>query len=461
MDIEKTYNIYFIGIGGIGMSALARYFKHLGKNVAGYDRTHTKLTETLENEEINIHYSDNTALISNEFKTDKKNVLVIYTPAVSKKNTELNYFINNKFEVVKRSEVLGSIIHGKNGIAVAGTHGKTTVSSMIAHIFNNSKLGCNAFLGGIASNYNTNFITNNKSNYVVVEADEFDRSFLQLSPEFVVITSIDADHLDIYGTRKELVKSFNSFASQISPNGKLLINKKVSGEINVRSDILKYTYSINEKSDFYIREYKISEGHYVVTLASPFGIIKDIQIGIPGILNIENAVAAMAVAILEGIESNSIKAAMAGYKGVNRRFEYIIRTNNLVFIDDYAHHPVELEACISSVRELYREKKITGIFQPHLYSRTNDFADDFAKSLSLLDELILLDIYPAREQPVKGVSSKLIFDKVSVKSKILTTKEEFWKIFPKQNYEVLLTLGAGDIDKMVIPIKEQLLDKIK
>ena len=443
------------------MSAIARYFKYIGKNVTGYDRTSTELTKILQKEGFDIHYSDDINLIPSEIKLDKENVLVIYTPAIHKDNTELNHFIENGYEVMKRSKVLGLIIADKKGIAVSGTHGKTTISTMLAHIFNNSDLGCNAFLGGIATNYNSNLISNKESEYVVVEADEFDRSFLQLSPNLAIITSIDADHLDIYGEREQMVQSFNQFVNQIKPNGKLLIKSNIADEINVRADVLKYTYSYQSKSDFYVRDYKIENGKYIINLASPFGIIDHIEIGIPGKVNVENAVAAIAIAVLEGIESEQIKNALSSFRGVKRRFEYIINKNDLVFIDDYAHHPEELNACISSIKELYPEKKITGIFQPHLYTRTRDFADDFAKSLSALDELILLDIYPARELPIEGVSSEIIFKNVHIENKTLTTKENLLNVLENRSFEVLLTLGAGDIDMIVEPIKELIIKRIQ
>ena len=371
-------------------------------------------------------------------------------------HSELNYFISNEFDVIKRSKVLGLIISEKKGIAVAGTHGKTTVSSMIAHIFSHSDYGCNAFLGGILVESNTNLLVNNKSNYVIVEADEFDRSFLQLSPFFGVITSMDADHLDIYETKENLQESFHQFACQVVNGGKILVKKNIVDQIECKN-VLKYTYSISEKADFYIRNIEIENGNYIIALATPFGIVKDIVIGVPGKINVENAVAAMAVAIIEGIESDQIKEAIKSFAGVKRRFEYVIKTKELVFIDDYAHHPEELKAFINSVRELYPDKKITGVFQPHLYSRTKDFAKEFGKSLSLLDELILLDIYPAREFPIKGVSSALIFNEVTLSDKTLTSKEDFWKIIENKDFEIIVTLGAGDIDKMVPQLKEYLL----
>jgi UDP-N-acetylmuramate--alanine ligase len=457
LNIRTIHSVYFIGIGGIGMSALARYFKNEEKNVAGYDRTMTALTNTLEDEGCDIHFDDDIALIPDSFKNEKDKVLVIYTPAIPQSHSELNYFINNDFEVIKRSKALGLIIKDKKGIAVAGTHGKTTVSSIITHIFDSSELGCSAFLGGILTKYNSNYIANNKSEVVIVEADEYDRSFLQLSPAVAVITSMDADHLDIYGDLKTMVISFNQFAEQVQKNGILLINSKISSEIQCRDDILKYTYSLEDKSDFYVRECKIEQGKYIIAVASPFGIINDIEVSIPGKINVENTVAAIAVAMLQGIESDHIRSSVSSFEGIKRRFEYIINDNDLVYIDDYAHHPEELSASISSVSELYPDKKITGIFQPHLFSRTRDFADEFAVSLSMLDELILLDIYPARELPIENVDARLIYDKIKSENKTLTTLDNLVDVVKTKDVEILITLGAGSIDKMVEPIKNYLL----
>ncbi|MCK5823024.1 MAG: UDP-N-acetylmuramate--L-alanine ligase [Bacteroidales bacterium] len=456
MNINSIHNVYLIGIGGIGMSAIARYFKSLNLNVAGYDKTPSPLTDELINEDINIHFDDNVTNIPKLYKTDINSTLIIYTPAIPKNNFEYNYFKKNNFQIYKRSKILGLISNNKQGVAVAGTHGKTTVSTLIAHILKQSKLDCSAFLGGISNNYNSNLLLSSKSNLVVVEADEFDKSFLQLFPYFAVVTSVDADHLDIYGDEKNLNASFVQFIKQIKENGKLLIKKGLDlrGELN--KGVKKYTYSLNEEADFYANKINLSNGIYYVDIVSSGKIFKDVEIGMPGLFNVENSIAAFAVAYLLGVEEKNIRDALANSKGVKRRFNYIIKTNNLVYIDDYAHHPKELKAAISSARELFLDKKITGIFQPHLYSRTRDFAADFAKSLELLDCLILLDIYPAREMPIQGVSSKIIFDKVNIENKILCSKSELINILRKQDSQVILTLGAGDIDRLVQPIKEYL-----
>ena len=456
MNIENIHNVYFIGIGGIGMSAIARYFKSLNMNVAGYDKTPSALTNELINEGINIHFDDNVKNISKLHTADIDNTLVIYTPAIPENNSELNYFKNHNFEIYKRSKVLGLIANNKQGIAVAGTHGKTTVSTLIAHILKQSKLDCSAFLGGISNNYNSNLLLSNKSNFVVVEADEFDKSFLQLYPYFAVVTSVDADHLDIYGDKKHLEKSFLKFISQIQKTGKLLIKKSVNITNELSSDVEKFTYSLNSKADFFANEITLINGTYFADIVTPDKIFKKVEIGLPGLFNVENSIAAFAVAYLLGVDENDIRAALITSKGVRRRFNYILKTDNLIYIDDYAHHPNELKACISSARELFPNKKLTGIFQPHLYSRTRDFATQFAKSLELLDSLILLDIYPARELPIEGVSSKIIFDKVNIDNKIICTKNELINILKEQDLQVLLTLGAGDIDRLVKPIKEYL-----
>ncbi len=456
MNIKNIHNVYFIGIGGIGMSAIARYFKSLNLNVAGYDKTPSALTDELINEGINIHFDDNIKNIQELYTTDIDRTLIIYTPAIPKNHSELNYFKNNNFEIYKRSKVLGLIANDKQGIAVAGTHGKTTVSTLIAHILKQSKLDCSAFLGGISNNYNSNLLLSNKSNLVVVEADEFDKSFLQLYPYFAVVTSVDADHLDIYGDKKHLEEAFAQFINQIKVNGKLLIKKNVDIIYELKKDVEKFTYSLNSKADFFAKEIILINGTYFADIVTPDKIFKKVEIGLPGLFNVENSIAAFAVAYLLGVDENDIRAALITSKGVRRRFNYILKTDNLIYIDDYAHHPNELKACISSARELFPDKKLTGIFQPHLYSRTRDFATQFAKSLELLDSLILLDIYPARELPIEGVSSKIIFDKVNIENKFICKKSELLNILKKQDLQVLLTLGAGDIDRLVKPIKEYL-----
>ena len=523
MNIKNINNIYFIGIGGIGMSAVARYFKSLGKNVAGYDRTQTDLTDDLKNENIALHFADDVNLIPLYFKdiANKAQTLIIYTPAIPDNHKELNYFKSLHYIVLKRSEILGLITKHHNLIAIAGTHGKTTVSSIIAHLFIQLDHQCCAFLGGIPKNYNTNFISRDEArlvstrllsdssaksaswqerkkvlsanwrkdlggagagNYMIVEADEYDRSFLKLSPYIGVITSLDADHLDIYKNKYQLKSSFSQFIKQIKPKGKLLIKKGIDlpesegpGSRDearlVSTEIEHFTYALDSEANFFAKNISLSpdealaksgkNGLYVFDLVTPTKVIKKLTFNLPGLMNLENAIAAIAVAYLSGIDPDSIRNPLKTFPGVKRRFDFQIKTDNLIFIDDYAHHPEELNACITSVKELFPGKKITGIFQPHLFSRTRDFADEFAKSLDLLDELILLDIYPAREMPIKGVSSKLIFNKLKIKHKTLCSKNELIALLKNKNIQVLLTLGAGDIAQLVKPIKQYLNSKIK
>ena len=460
MDIKKIHSVYLIGIGGIGMSAIARYFKSLGLNVAGYDKTPSTLTDELINEGINIHFDENIQNIPELYTTDINKTLIIYTPAIPNNHSELNYFKINNFQIYKRSKILGFIANDKQGIAVAGTHGKTTVSALIAHILKQSKFDCSAFLGGISNNYNSNLLLSSKSDFVVVEADEFDKSFLQLYPYFGIVTSVDADHLDIYGDKQHLEESFAQFIHQIKVNGKLLIKKNININYELNKGVEKFTYSLNSKADFYANNITLNNGIYYVDIVTPDKTVKNVEIGLPGLFNVENSIAAFAVAYLLGVDENDIRKSLSTSKGVKRRFNYIIKTNNLIYIDDYAHHPNELKASISSTRELFPDKKITGIFQPHLFSRTRDFAKEFAKSLELLDSLILLDIYPARELPIEGVSSKIIFDKVNIENKILCSKSELINILKQQDLQVVLTLGAGDIDRLVQPVKEYLETKI-
>jgi len=459
MDLRKIEYVYFIGIGGIGMSAIARYFFSTGKLVAGYDRAFTDLTADLISEGISIHFSDNIDLIPENFrdKAEPEKILIIYTPAIPESHKELTYFINNGFLVFKRSEVLGVIANSQIGIAVAGTHGKTTVSTMIAHILNQSDTGCNAFLGGISKNYNSNMLISGKSKYVVVEADEFDRSFLQLYPHLEVITSLDEDHLDIYSDKDQLKDSFIQFIKQIKPGGKLLINRKIDIEPGIIKDVEIFTYSLNSGADIYADNIILKNGKYRFDLISPGLIIKNIEPGIAGIVNVENSVAAAGVAVILGVNEEYIRSSLKSFEGIRRRFDFKIQTENLVYIDDYAHHPEEIKAFINSVRKLFPGKKITGIFQPHLFSRTRDFAEEFAKSLDQLDELILTEIYPAREAPISGINSKIILDKVTIKEKKICEYENLVDSLSGLNLEVLLTLGAGDIDKLVEPIQNQLL----
>jgi UDP-N-acetylmuramate--alanine ligase len=459
MSLERFKNIYFIGIGGIGMSALARYFKSLGKNVSGYDKTSTPLTDELNAEGIAVHFNDDVERVKLEIGNSKLETLIVYTPAIPKEHLELNYFLKNNFTVMKRSEVLGEITKNNFTIAVGGTHGKTTTSSMIAHILKSSGKDCTSFLGGISKNYNSNFFSSNKiseKNIVVVEADEYDRSFLTLQPDIAVITSMDADHLDIYGDKKFLEESYRLFARQVKKSGLLIYKDGLPLE---DLDVIKKSYSATQHGDYSATEIEIKNHHYHFNWNDKVSTIKNLSSEMPGLHNVENAVAAIAVAENLGISHEEISEAIRTYTGVNRRFDYQVKKENVVYIDDYAHHPEELRACISSVRELYPDKKITGIFQPHLFSRTRDFVDGFAKSLSMLNELMLLDIYPARELPMEGVTSKIIFDKVTIENKILCSKENSLEELKKKNIEVLLTLGAGDIDQLVVPIKNYLINK--
>ncbi|MBL4653203.1 MAG: UDP-N-acetylmuramate--L-alanine ligase [Flavobacteriales bacterium] len=449
MSLEKINKVYFLGVGGIGMSALARYFNSLGKEVLGYDKSETVLTNQLEKEGIEVHYTDSPSRIPADVD------LVVYTPAIPSDLEEYKHCWGKGYVMKKRSEVLGMITDDSFTLAVAGTHGKTTTSSILAHLLKQS-VGCNAFLGGISKNYNSNVLFTENAKNTVVEADEYDRSFLTLHPNMAIITSMDADHLDIYGDHSKLLESFELFSSQIRAGGALILNKKLEDKLSPSCDVI--TYSITEKADYYLDNIEIIDGNYVFSVQAQSGLISDIKFGLPGRHNVENAIAAVAVADQLKVSHQEIKSALESFKGIKRRFEYIIKQHDLVYIDDYAHHPEELKATISSVKELYPENKITGVFQPHLYSRTRDFSDEFAKSLDLLDEVILLDIYPAREQPIEGVTSEMLLRKVTIKNKMVSTKTELVAELKQRKLEVLLTMGAGDIDKLVEPIKNELLN---
>lgn len=444
MNLKNVNSVYFLGIGGIGMSALARYFISLGCKVAGYDKTKTSLTQALEQEGVQVHYDENTEAIPTEIKNNEPNTLVIFTPAIPKNNVEYLFFINQKIRLYKRAEVLGLITQNYFTIAVAGTHGKTTTSSIIAHVLNECGVDCIAFLGGISLNFNSNLLLNNNAKTVVVEADEFDRSFLTLSPNIAIVTSIDADHLDIYGDKEEMHKSYQDFVNKIDKNGVLITKPEIKQKIQFKNTS---TYHLKSQADYLPSEVKVENGSYFLTINQD-----KIKLGFPGIHNVENSLAAYVVAKKLNLDSAKISKALASYIGVKRRFEYHVKSPNIVYIDDYAHHPEELRMCISSVKELYPNKKITGVFQPHLFSRTRDFLDEFASSLSVLDELILLDIYPARELPIPGITSQLIIDKATAKDKKLLTKATLLDHVAANNFEVLLTLGAGDIDVFVEPI---------
>ncbi|MBW6482536.1 MAG: UDP-N-acetylmuramate--L-alanine ligase [Vicingaceae bacterium] len=461
MNLKNLHTVYFLGIGGIGMSALARYFVAIGCKVYGYDKTKTNLTTQLEKESIVVHYNENTALIPTEIKTNQPDTLVVYTPAIPKNNKELLFFKENNMHIYKRSEVLGLISQNYFTIAVAGTHGKTTTSSIIAHLLQQCGVACNAFLGGISLNFNSNLLLNNEAKIMVVEADEFDRSFLTLSPDIAIITSLDADHLDIYEDKAAMHKAYQDFTLKIKVGGTLITKNEHLKTLKLPSTQKVKTYSITENADYQAKNRKISNENFVVDIKTPTQLINNVEIGLPGIHNTENALAAFVVADLLQINSEKIKIALANYKGVHRRFEYHIKTPNLIYLDDYAHHPTELTACILSVKELYPNKKITGIFQPHLYTRTRDFANEFAESLSLLDALILLDIYPARELPIEGVTSQMLLDKVTIKDKKIVKKENVINELKLNEIEVLLTLGAGNIDELVEPITEYLTNNKK
>ena len=456
--MNNINSVYFIGIGGIGMSNLARYFLSKGKMVAGYDRTETSLTKELVKEGANIHYIDSKDLIPITF-TDIAHTLVVYTPAIPSDSVELNYFKQNGFDLHKRAEVLGLITKQSKALCCAGTHGKTTTSSMLAHILRQSHLDCNAFLGGILRNYDNNLLLSDKSEYTVVEADEYDRSFHWLHPYMALITSVDPDHLDIYLTEQAYLESFEKFTSLIQSGGALVIKHNIKLQPRLKEDVRLYTYS-EEKGDFHAQNIRIGNGEIYFDFVTPKETITNIKLGVPVKINIENSVGAMALAWLNGATPDELRKGISTFQGAKRRFEFILKTDKIVMIDDYAHHPQELAASITSVKALYPDRKVTGVFQPHLYSRTKDFAPDFARSLSLLDELILLDIYPAREKPIEGVTSEIIFNKVTCPKTICSKDQLLDLITSKNDIEVLLTVGAGDIDQLLMPIKEILERKI-
>lgn len=458
MNINTIKAVYFIGAGGIGMSALVRYFLSKGKKVGGYDRTPSELTEKLKEEGADIHYEENTDLIPADFR-EATTTLVVYTPAIPAEHKELIYFRNNGFEIQKRAQVLGMLTRTEKGMCVAGTHGKTTTSTMAAHLLHQSHVKCNAFLGGISKNYGTNLLLDEESPYVVIEADEFDRSFHWLTPYATVITAVDSDHLDIYGTREAYLESFRKYTSLIRPDGYLIIKKGLELVPDVQPGVTIYTYS-TEEGDFHAENIRIANGEICFDYVSPLGNIQDIQLGVPVYVNIENGVAAMALAQIGGTDAEEIRKAMASFNGVDRRFDFKLKTDRMVFLSDYAHHPAEIKQSVSSIRTLYPDKKITAVFQPHLYTRTRDFYKEFADSLSLLDEVILLDIYPARELPIPGVSSQLIYDHLRPGiQKSLCKKEDLMNVLAGKTLEVLITLGAGDIENYVPQIYEMLKDK--
>jgi UDP-N-acetylmuramate--alanine ligase len=448
-------NIYFLGIGGIGMSALARYFKAKGFGVAGYDRTRSRLCEELEAEGIVIHYTDDVAQIAPEF-LQKETTLVVYTPAIPAEHTEFCYFKEQGFKIQKRAQVLGEITRVERGLCVAGTHGKTTTSTMLAHLLKQSHVDCNAFLGGISKNYTNNLLLSDKSDFVVIEADEFDRSFHHLTPYMAVVTAVDADHLDIYGTYEAYLESFAHFTSLIAEGGCLIMKKGIALQPRLGKNVKLYTYSSTDEADFYAKNIRIGNGTIVFDFVTPTETIADVELGVPVLVNVENSVAAMAIAWLNGVTADELCQAMASFAGIRRRFETWLKTDSLTIIDDYAHHPAELEASIKSVKALYADKKVLGVFQPHLYSRTRDFYKEFAAALSYLDEVVLLDIYPARELPIEGITSQIIFDEIANENKTLITKKELLDCLKSKRFDVLLTVGAGDIDTYLPQIVEML-----
>ena len=453
MDINTLKSVYFIGAGGIGMSALVRYFLSKGKKVGGYDRTPSDLTATLIEEGAQIHYEEAVENIPSDF-LDATSTLIVYTAAMPENHVLLQYFRNNGFTIYKRAQVLGMLTRSSKGLCAAGTHGKTTTSTMAAHLLHQSHVGCDAFLGGISKNYETNLLLSDSSEYVVIEADEFDRSFHWLTPYATVITATDADHLDIYGTEEAYLESFSHYTSLIQPGGALIMRHGITLNPRLQEGVRLYTYSTNE-GDFHAENIRIGGGEIFFDYVSPLGNIKDIQLGVPVAINIENGIAAMALAQLSGATDEEIKAAMASFKGIDRRFDFKLKTDKVVYLSDYAHHPEEIKQSILSMRALYGDKKLTGVFQPHLYTRTRDFYQEFAQSLSLLDEVILTDIYPARELPIEGVSSQLIYDHLRTDmEKTLCKKEDVLDILANKNIEVLITLGAGDIENYAPQICE-------
>ena len=451
--MEKIKAVYFVGIGGIGMSAIARYFLNEGIVVGGYDKAQTDLTRKLEEEGAQIHYEENVNLIPEECK-DKDSCLVVYTPAIPDSHEELVYFKREGFDIQKRAQILGYLTKAYKGLCVAGTHGKTTTSSMVAHLLHQSHVDCNAFLGGITKNYGTNYILSKKSEYVVVEADEFDRSFHWLTPFATVITATDADHLDIYGTKEAYLESFTKYTSLIRPDGFLIVHEGLEMESDVQEGVTVFTYS-REKGDFHVENVRIGNGEIFFDLISPIECIKDIQLGVPVSINIDNGIAAMALAQLSGVSVDEIKSAMASFKGVDRRFDFQLKNDKVAFLTDYAHHPEEIRQSVSSVCELYKGRKIMGIFQPHLYTRTRDFYKEFAESLSLLDEVVLVDIYPAREEPLPGVTSELIYNVLANSVvKTMCHKEDLPQVVQTSDADVFILLGAGDVESCAPQITE-------
>ena len=460
MEPKEIKAVYFVGIGGIGMSAIARYFLKKGLVVAGYDKTPTPLTIQMEKEGALIHYEENIEEIPHTCR-NPKHTLVVYTPAIPKDHQELVFFQKNGFDVEKRAQVLGLLTQSNKGLCVAGTHGKTTTSTMCAHIMHQSHIDCNAFLGGISKNYGTNYILSEESNYVVIEADEFDRSFHWLHPWMTVITSTDPDHLDIYGTKEAYLESFRHYTTLIQPGGALIIHKGLEMKADVQEGVKIYEYNLHE-GDFHAENIRIENGEITFDFISPIESINDVELGQPIPINIENGIAAMAMAQLSGCNAEELKYGMQTYHGVERRFDFKLKNDKIVFLSDYAHHPKEIFQSARSIRELYKDRKITAIFQPHLYTRTRDFYQDFADSLSLLDEVVLTEIYPARELPIPGVTSKLIYDNLKEGvQKVMIQKDDVQRFVKEHNFDVLIVLGAGDLDNQVQQIEKILRSKYK
>ena len=458
MNILDYKLYYFLGAGGIGMSALVRYFNHYEKTVYGYDKTETELTNQLEAEGVQLHFDEDKALVKKLFSLyNKEEILVIYTPAIPKDHAELVYIQSEGYNLQKRAWVLGEITKQFKTIAIAGTHGKTTTTTLVAHILKTAGINCFAFLGGISQNYKTNLLLGNPSDkdvYVVVEADEYDRSFLTLHPYISVITSVDADHLDIYGDLNSMHQTYTQFSSQVQKDGFLIVKKNVDNDLRLKNKRL--IYSLNLDTEYSANSIEIIDGEFCYNINSPIEPVSHVAIGLPGLHNVENSIAAVAVAQQLGIKGDVINKALRSFKGVKRRFDYRIKSKSIVYIDDYAHHPEELRAAITAAKQLYPDKKVTGIFQPHLFTRTRDFANGFAESLDLLDVCVLLEIYPAREKPIAGINSQMLLDKMKSTNKFLVKKENVLNFLKTHQLQVLMTLGAGDIDSLVEPIEELL-----
>jgi UDP-N-acetylmuramate--alanine ligase len=457
IDFKNIEGIYFVGIGGIGMSALALYFSKGGYTIAGYDRSESRITDSLIENGCTVTYKDDLKVLPDLFRnsSDKSRIIVVYTPAIPVENKILSYFRVNRYLIYKRSEILGEISQNTDTLAVAGTHGKTTVSTMTAHLLKQSHVDCSAFLGGISKNYDSNLLLGD-SRYTVMEADEFDRSFHRLNPLMAVVTSLDADHLDIYGNRETMVKAYNEFCRKIRKGGNLIINNRIQKEIVVPEGVSCFTYGFDNDADFRSWDIKRTKDYYSFNIKTPSITINDLHFAFPGIINIENFTAAIAVALMCGVTEQEIRKAVLLFQGVKRRFDIRINVPGLAFVDDYAHHPQEIKACITCVKEFFAGRKITGIFQPHLFSRTRDHAEGFAEMLDELDETILLPIYPAREKPIEGVTSEMILVKMRSRNKRLMAREDIPDKLETEKLDVLLTIGAGDIDALVLPIEEKL-----